>query len=208
MGETATPSGGNVPARDGNGHYRRTVETAARDGEACRLHARGLSYDAIADELGYADGGNAWRAVQRGLAATAKTHGAEVLRAMMEAELAEVRRESWIDVSNPQPLVGRDGRPVLDSNGDPIPDRVQKAASLKNVLAANKQLSTLRGLDAAKRSVSTSTSVTVGVDMPIADIETQMQMLSIALDRRLKERERDEQRAKTISAQLEPPDVD
>jgi hypothetical protein len=201
MTETPTSRLPNI-ARDGNGDFRRTIDTVTRDAEACRLHARGWTYERIAEHLHYASRGDAWRAVQRTLVDTARREGADVLRQMMQSELAEVRREAWEDVTHPQCLVDRMGRQVTDENGEPIPDRQQKAASMQVVLKALGQLATLRGLNAPKQSTSASVSMGVG------DIESLLKMAQDELVRMEKERGADQRRASTIAATVEAPDTE
>ena len=64
MDEPDTPGLIHKP-RDGNGDFRRTIDTVHRDAEAARLHARGHTYDQIATELGYVDRAHAWKAVRQ-----------------------------------------------------------------------------------------------------------------------------------------------
>lgn len=52
-------------SRDRNARFQRSITTVERDTEAARLLEQGLSYDEIAEELGFASRGNAYRAVQR-----------------------------------------------------------------------------------------------------------------------------------------------
>jgi hypothetical protein len=54
--------------RGGNGRFIRTTVGAKRDAEAAGLHAKGWSYQRIADELGFASKGKAHEAVQRAFA--------------------------------------------------------------------------------------------------------------------------------------------
>ena len=54
--------------RDSRGRFRRTLHGAARDRQAAELHARGRSYQQIADTLGYGSRGLAFDAVQRAFA--------------------------------------------------------------------------------------------------------------------------------------------
>ena len=186
--------------RDGNQRYRRVLDTVTRDAQAARDHARGATYEELAIRFGYSSRGDAWRGVQKVLVETARREGADILRQMLQAQLTEVFRESWADVLNPQPLVDRMGRPVLDANGQPQPDRIQKAASLKNVLAALAQLRALRGLDAPKSSLRTS------ISMGLADIDAIMRAAQDELAKMDRERQADQRAANVIEATVDPPD--
>ena len=158
----------------------------------------GWTYDRIAAELGYADRGAAWKAIQRVLVETARTTGTETLRQQMLAEVAELPRVAWEDVTHPQPLVDRMGRVVRDEDGEPIADLQQKAASMQVILRALERLAKLRGLDAPKRSVSAS--------MNVADIDAVVKMAREELARIENEHGEDERRANTIAATVEPPE--
>ena len=114
----------------------------------------------------------------------------------MTAELQEVRREAWADVTNPQCLVDRMGRQVLDDDGQPMPDRLQKATSLQVVLKALGQLATLRGVNAPKTSVH----------MGHADIDALMKMANEQIAEMSRERATDQRRANAIAVTAEPPD--
>lgn len=55
-------------ARGGGGKFTRTADSIRRDHRAAELHGQGWSYRRIADELGFASGGNAYEAVLRAFA--------------------------------------------------------------------------------------------------------------------------------------------
>lgn len=61
-----------------NGRYAKSPDTAERDAEACRLRLRGLSYLAIAEQLGFADQGHAHTAVKRAMDATVREPAEQV----------------------------------------------------------------------------------------------------------------------------------
>ena len=64
----------------------RTSKAAAlaKEAQAIDLHACGKSYDAIAADLGYANRGSAWKAVNRGLRAKRDERAASYLRIAIE----------------------------------------------------------------------------------------------------------------------------
>ncbi|WP_327132001.1 hypothetical protein OG311_13505 [Streptomyces sp. NBC_01343] len=83
----------NRTTRDGKGQYARGNDTARRDAEAAELKTQGLSYQAIADRLGYASKSGAWEAVRRALKAIVE-EPAENLRQLelqrLDAELVRL----------------------------------------------------------------------------------------------------------------------
>jgi hypothetical protein len=110
-----------MPPRDGsNGKFAKSAETGLRDIEATKLRAAGLSYDEIAVELGYANRGNAFRAVERCLTAARAEPAATVVKLELARLDAMYRRlkpifdGDHITVSN--------GRVVYDDDGKPVPD--------------------------------------------------------------------------------------
>ena len=145
--------------RDGRGRFRRDVAHAERDGRAARLAAQGWTYEAIAAECGFNDKGAAWRAVQNVLVETARAQGTEELRVQQLAELAELRRIMWRTVESPPPLVDRLGRIVTDGDGRQVPDEQARAAAAAVVIRASERAARLRGLDAARKSVTASFSL-------------------------------------------------
>lgn len=108
--------------RGGDGRFTRSPDTAARDAEAARLRARGLSYPRIAQELGYADHTGAYYAVKRALAAIVKEPAEEVQALELErldmlwAKATEVLERRHVHVSGGGVVRER----VLDDNGDLI----------------------------------------------------------------------------------------
>jgi predicted transcriptional regulator len=107
--------------RDPGGKFTRDLATAERDAEATKLRARGLSFRAIAAELGMSPS-SAHEAVQRCLAeAPAEAAGElrplelERLDEMWRAVSAVMKRDH-VTVSQGRIVRAR----VLDENGDPI----------------------------------------------------------------------------------------
>jgi hypothetical protein len=92
MGTRDTPSQGHEPrSRNPQGRYVVRAETADRDAKACRLRVQGLSYDQIAQALGFRDRSGARRAVQRALAATVREDAMELV-ALETERLDDVTR--------------------------------------------------------------------------------------------------------------------
>lgn len=166
MTEPATHARTN-PTRNGNGTYRRDLDHVVRDAEACRLASQGLSYAAIARELGYSTKGDAYKAVQRVLWETAREHGTEELRQKQLAELAEVRQKMWAILNDPPPAVDRLGRPVTTADGEQVPDAQAQIQAAAVIIRASERSARLTGTDAPKRSMSVSAQIE---SIPIADL--------------------------------------
>lgn len=135
--------------RDGTGHFIRTTTTAERDAEAARLRNTGLGYKEIAQQLGYADKGNAWRAVQRALTAIVR-EPAEQLRATEAARLddlyveaLEILERDHVTVSHGKIIHGEDGRPLLDDG--------PKLAAIDRARQIRESYRKLVGADAPKQ---------------------------------------------------------
>jgi predicted transcriptional regulator len=130
--------------RDGKGQYTRTTDTARRDAEAAELRSKGLSYQAIADEMGYASKSGAWEAVQRALKAIVE-EPAENLR-----QLERERLDRMYEAASA----------ALEANPHSL-------AAITTLLKISESRRKLEGLDApAKVNVSGGLKVEiVGVDM-------------------------------------------
>jgi hypothetical protein len=130
--------------RDGKGKYARTTDTARRDAKAAELRSKGLSYQAIADEMGYASKSSAHDAVQRALKAIVE-EPAENLR-QLERERLDRMYEAAMG--------------ALEANPHSL-------AAIGTLLKISESRRKLEGLDApAKVNVSGGLKVEiVGVDM-------------------------------------------
>jgi hypothetical protein len=67
--QTGQPTAGDGRTRGGDGRFIRTVEGVEKDAEAARLRGAGHNFDAIAERLGYANAGGAYKACMRALSA-------------------------------------------------------------------------------------------------------------------------------------------
>ncbi|NGO68531.1 hypothetical protein [Streptomyces boncukensis] len=152
------------PARDGNGRFTRTPDTAERDAQAAQLRAHGRTYRQIAAELGYADPGNAWRAVQRALTAIVR-EPAEELRAVEAARLDDLYVAALEVLERDHPTVSH-GKVIYDDNGDPIPDDGPKIQAIRELRAIRESFRRLEGLDAA-----TKTEISGGVRYELVGID-------------------------------------
>ncbi len=72
--------------------------------------------------------------MQRALAEVA-SHGTLELRVQKVMELGELSRQMWEVVTDPGPLVDREGRIVRDRDGNPLPDNGARVAAASVVTA-------------------------------------------------------------------------
>ncbi len=148
--------------RGGDGRYTRDPETAVRDAEACRLRARGLSYEQIAEQLGVSRS-NAYLAVQRAIADIVR-EPAEEVRQLELVRLDEMHRAA-LGVLEATHYVVDKGKVVM-WDGQPLIDDGPVLAAVDRMLKIQARRAALLGLDAEKK-VSLSGGVTyevVGVD--------------------------------------------
>lgn len=87
------------PDRANNGRFTRTLAAAERDAAACRLRARGMTFQQIADQLGYADRSTAHRAVKNAIAAV-PVHDVDELRQLQGDTLDAIRMQLWAIIRN------------------------------------------------------------------------------------------------------------
>lgn len=161
--------------RGANGQFRRIAPTAEIEAKALRLHAQGHSYDAIAAQCGYASRSGAYQAVQRLLLQlAAEQGGAREARNALLSELDALKAQFWQVIEDPPQLTDRLGRPVVSSNGEPVPDVAAMAAAGALVLKAGERQAKLRGLDAPRVSVLASLpTMTAAQIRAVADKERQ-----------------------------------
>jgi hypothetical protein len=120
--------------RGGNGQFRRTPASVARDMRAAELHGQGWTHERIAAELGYGSRGRVSEAIDRAFAlivtpgaAAAKRLDFERLDRLIEKNWEALERQH-VAVSNGR-VVRRftgverhpDGIEKLDADGKPIP---------------------------------------------------------------------------------------
>ncbi|MEU0516633.1 hypothetical protein [Streptosporangium sp. NPDC006007] len=137
-----------MATRGGNGRYTRSRSTAARDAAACRLRARGLTYEQIATDLGMASKSSAYDAVQRALTATVK-EPAEEVRQIELIRLDELHRSALAVLEATHYVVDK-GAVVL-WNGDPLIDDGPILAAVDRLLKVQERRARLLGLDSPQR---------------------------------------------------------
>lgn len=140
--------------RGPSGQYMRTTDTAERDAEACRLRGeRRMSYQQIADAMGYGDKGSAYRAIQRGLAAIPQEAAAEVLR--LELEKLDTLERAALEVLERQHVTVSHGkivyRATAGGQAEPLFDDAPVLQAIDRMLKIQERRAKLLGLDAPKR---------------------------------------------------------
>lgn len=145
-GDPAPPRGQDRP-RNARGNFVPSQTTAERAAAAARLKADNprMTYQEIADTVGYGTKGEAWRAVDKCRKAVLQQAGAELV-ASEAAQLddlfvsaMEVLERDHLVVSHGKVITGADGKPLLDDG--------PKLAALRELRAIRESYRKLRGAD-------------------------------------------------------------
>jgi hypothetical protein len=140
-------------SRDSRGQFTVAIETRIRDAEAARMHARGWSYQRIADHYGVVKNA-AYAMVQRALAVAGKEKRDEAL-AIMLTEL-DMREEVAKEVLARRHVAVSNGRVVHLENDDgidePVLDDGPTLAALETLGRITDQRAKLLGLYAPTRA--------------------------------------------------------
>lgn len=137
--------------RDRKGKFVKTLESAERDREACRLRSRGLTYQAISDRLGYGGEPNARRAVQACLVAI-QIEGAEELRRLQLDQLDYLTVQALNVLESAHYTTTQAGRVATDADGRPLVDHGPVLAAIDRLLRIQERRAKLMGLDAPQRT--------------------------------------------------------
>ncbi|MFI1728192.1 hypothetical protein ACH40E_02915 [Streptomyces acidicola] len=159
----------NQDARDARGHYVRTPETAARDARAAELRTQGLTFQQIADELGYTHKQSAADACRRALRDIVKGPAEKLLA--LHVERLETLYEKALEVLEADHVVVSHGKVVTMADPEtgeekPLKDNGPKLAAIREARATMESFRKLMGLDQPTQ-VSVSGAVryeVVGVD--------------------------------------------
>lgn len=143
------PDGGHVdPKRGRRGRFARTADTAGRDAQAVELRGRGMTYRAIAEQLGLHDASAAHKAVQRAMVATV-AEPCETLRRLELLRLDTMAVAAWEVLDAEHPLVSA-GR-IMALNGEPLTDPMPVLHAIDRLLRIAERRARLLGLDAVIR---------------------------------------------------------
>jgi hypothetical protein len=157
-----------IPGRGKDGRYARTEETAERDAYAAHLRSRGKSYPNIAREMGYANAGGAYKAVQRALKAIVAEPAAELRT--IELVRLDGMWEAAQAVLEGQHFVVSQGR-LIRIGGEPMIDDGPVLAALDRLLKIQERRAKLLGLDAPTK---TTVTVTDELDAEIRNLVSQL----------------------------------
>lgn len=162
---TNVPHTGSTP-RGPNGRWERTIDSAERDAEACRLRIAGWSYQRISDELGYGAQQHASVAVRKQLAAVPKEAAAELIE--VEAQRLDKLQAMADDLAAKEYLLIQAGKVVVDpETGMRVTDDGPVLSAMKMALDIQVSRRRLLGLDAPSSVTSTVqvSYVVNGVDL-------------------------------------------
>lgn len=174
-----------TPGRGHNGKFLRTVDTAERDAQACRLRSRGQSLQQIADRLGYADRSSAHKAVQRALSETVRADAALYVQLQLD-QLDELTGVA-LAVMEREHVVVQLGKVVRDDDGRPVVDHMPTLAAVDRLLRIAERRAKLLGLDAPTRHAVAATSAT-DVDVAMAELVEELERAAQAeAERRFRE---------------------
>ncbi|WP_030798953.1 hypothetical protein [Streptomyces sp. NRRL S-337] len=166
-----TPPADDDRARDTTGKFVRTPASAARDAAAADLRNErpAVPYREIAERLGYADKGDAWRGVRRAIQDVAR----EPVERLIETEAAELDAlyVEAMEILGRNHVTVNQGRIITMRDPDtgtevPLPDDGPRLAALNTALKIRESYRKLRGLDAA-----TKTEVSGGVRYEIVGVD-------------------------------------
>jgi hypothetical protein len=135
--------------RNGKGRFDRSIHTVERDAAAAGLRAENKTYQEIADELGFCDKGEAWRAVQRAKADVARVPVAKLIQT--EAEQLDVLYVAALEVLERDHVMVSHGKIIKDDTGNPLLDDAPKLAAIGQLRALRESYRKLFGADAPSR---------------------------------------------------------
>jgi hypothetical protein len=154
--------------RGPSGRFIRGRETAERDAEACELRLRGLSYRAIAKQMGYADQMGAYEAVKRSLSAVIAEPAEQVRQ--QELERLNTMWEQALEIAKRFHVTVQQGR-VVYANGEPVKDDAPALAAMNTLLKIQERRSRLLGLDApVKHEVRNVDAVDAEIEQLVAQL--------------------------------------
>jgi hypothetical protein len=127
----------------------RHEKTKRRDAEAAKLRVRGHTYQAIADQLGFASPGAAHDAVSRSLAESVRLPF-EQQRELALNQLDQLACKAW-EVVQARHCVVSAGK-VMAEGGTPLPDPRPVLEALSVLVRIEERKARLLGLDAPRKT--------------------------------------------------------
>ncbi|MFF3511542.1 hypothetical protein [Streptomyces sp. NPDC002573] len=154
----------NQDARNGNGKYVRTPETAQRDARAAELLSQGYSYREIAKELGYQSHTAAIQACRRACRDIVQGPAEKLIA--LSVDRLEYLFAKAMEIAEADHVVVSHGRIVKDDQGNTLKDSGPTLAAIREARATLESFRKLTGLDQpAKVNVSGGVRYeVVGVD--------------------------------------------
>lgn len=163
----------NQKVRDRQGRYLPSPDTAIRDAQAAELRTQGLTYQQIADQMGYSGSRTAWDAVDRAIAAVIKEPGEAVLHFELERLDAELVRLDGLEAAARKVLTARhitvsNGRVILHPDTDepmeddgPVLQAIDRLLKIEDARRRNgERRAKLTGIEAAVKVDATVHEVT------------------------------------------------
>lgn len=138
-------------ARDSKGQYVTTLAHDERAAHAARLKAANpaMTYQQIADAVGYSNKGDAWRAVDKCRKAVVQQAGAELV-ASEAAQLDDLYVAALEVLERDHPMVSH-GKVITGDDGQPLLDDGPKLSAIRELRAIRESYRKLHGLDAEKK---------------------------------------------------------
>jgi hypothetical protein len=145
--DTPNPHPNDRPHNNNTGRFEPSQAAADRAAQAARLKAENprLSYQQIADAVGYNNKSDAWRAIQRCREAVYREAGAELIAA--EAQQLDDLFVAAMEVLERDHVVVSHGRIVKGDDGQPILDDGPKLAALREMRQIRESYRRLFGVD-------------------------------------------------------------
>lgn len=161
------------------GRFQPSQDTADRAAWAASLKADNprITYQAIADTVGYSNRGDAYRAVQRCREAVLREAGAELIAS--EAQQLDDLFAAALEVLERDHLTVSHGHIVRDDDGQPIIDDGPKLAAIDRLLRIRESYRKLYGADSPVKVDATVHEVTqqdVELQEMLRDAKAKMQI--------------------------------
>jgi hypothetical protein len=141
------PGTTNLHPQDSRGRFTHSQIAADKAAHALRLRTANpkMTYQQIADEVGYSNKGDAWRAIQDAREAVKRAAGAELVAA--EAQQLDDLFAAALEVLDRDHVVVSHGRIVCDNDGNPLLDDGPKLAAIREMRAIRESYRKLYGAD-------------------------------------------------------------
>lgn len=150
-------------AHGGNGDFVRDPDVAERDRKAMELHARGRTWQQIADELGYSDRAHACKQVMRAYARADK-QPVEAMRESMNGKLEKLYQMA-MEVAEARHLKVVNGSVVFDpEQGGVMEDDAPVLAAIDRMTRLLERMAKVNGIDAPTKVQAQVQNVKVTVE--------------------------------------------